>query len=340
MTGMSIKTLIKIPTGFLFTGEYSKGLLETLSIGDYGKQHNVKAQFLGLNKDIEGVPNMECAPMSEKWVVTLSTQYGCVMKCKFCDVPNVKFGGNATFNDLKDQLYSAIRLFPDVKYTERLNIHFARMGEPAFNDSVLDFTEWLGTSKGQIQRETGLRIEVIHPVFTTSSPVKYGKLMEKLLRWCELKNYTFRGQAGLQLSINSTSNKQRDDVFSGGSCSLEQISEMARKLPAPISRKYCLNFAFATGSEIDAKRLRELFNPEHWMVKITPIHNNNACRDNNIQTTGGYDSFYPYRKPEHDLIDAGFDVLIFVPSYDEEDGCVTCGNLILGGSVVKKGVEQ
>lgn len=334
---MSISKLIKIPTGFLFVGNYSKGQLETLSIGDYGKKHNVKANFLGLNKDIDGVPNMECAPMSEKWVVTLSTQYGCVMKCKFCDVPNVTFCGNATFQDMKDQLYNAIGLFPSVKYTERLNIHFARMGEPCFNNAVLEFSEWLASGKEQIQKETGLRIEVIHPVFTTSCPVKYKTLDSKLFRWCYIKNYLFKGQAGLQLSINSTSNEQRDDMFNGMSCSLEEISRIASTLPNPIGRKYCLNFAYASGSEIDATKLKELFDPEKWMVKITPIHNNNACRQNGIKTNGGYESFHPYKKPESDLIDAGFDVLVFVPSMDEEDGCVTCGNVVLGGSVVTKG---
>ena len=39
-----------IPTGYLFTGNYSKGQLETLSIGDYGKSKNVKADFLGYTK--------------------------------------------------------------------------------------------------------------------------------------------------------------------------------------------------------------------------------------------------------------------------------------------------
>lgn len=31
-----------IPTGYLFIDDYSRGQLETLSIGDYGKKHNVK----------------------------------------------------------------------------------------------------------------------------------------------------------------------------------------------------------------------------------------------------------------------------------------------------------
>ena len=67
------------------------------------------------------------------------------------------------------------------------------------------------------------------------------------------------------------------------------------------------------------------------MCKITPIHNNNACRENGIETVGGYDSWKPYSQIEENLKNEGFDVLVFVPSIDEEDGLVTCGNLVLGG---------
>ena len=38
---------------------------------------------------------------------------------------------------------------------------------------------------------------------------------------------------------------------------------------------------------------------------------------------------------EEDLKKEGFDVLVFVPSIDEEDGLVTCGNAVLGGSTLK-----
>ena len=76
-----------IPTGYLFTDDYSKGKLETLSIGDYGKHHNVKADFLGYTRPLHGVANTPCMPLSEKWVVTLSTQYGCQMNCTFCFTP-------------------------------------------------------------------------------------------------------------------------------------------------------------------------------------------------------------------------------------------------------------
>lgn len=324
-----------LPTGYLFVDEYSKGKLETLSIGDYGKAHNVKADFLGYRNEINGVPNTDCMPLSEKWVVTLSTQYGCPMKCNFCDVPKVDWKGNAKFDDLKQQLYSAIKLFPNTSYTERLNIHFARMGDPIFNVEVFNFAKWLYKSKRELENDSGLKIEVIHPVLTTSLPRKFSKLEQRLLEWCDIKNNLYNGQAGLQLSINSTSELQRTEMFAGLQLPLEDLARIADKMPYPLSRKYCLNFAYSTDYEVDGSVIKRLFDPEKFMCKITPIHNNNACSESGTKTIGGYDSYYPYIEPESQLKAAGFDVLVFVPSMDEEDGLVTCGNAILGGSKIK-----
>jgi len=324
-----------IPTGYLFVDNYSKGELETLSIGDYGKRYNVKADFLGYRKEICGVPNTACMPLSEKWVITISTQYGCCMKCTFCDVPNVAWRGNATFDDLKAQLYNAIELFPDVRYTERLNLHFARMGEPIFNEAVMEFSEWMIRNKRQIASDTGLRIEVLHPVLTTSLPRKFKHLEERIFRWCRIKNEDYNGQAGLQFSINSTSDEQRSATYTGMQSLLEDVARIAERMPEPVGRKYCLNFAYATGNEVDGVKLRNWFDPAKFMCKITPIHNNNACRSNNIKTVGGYDSYHPYKEPEEALKSAGYDVLVFVPSIDEEDGLVTCGNVVLGGSQLR-----
>lgn len=330
---------IKLPTGYLLVGQYDKGKLETLSIGDYGKHKNIKADFLGYSQEISGVANGEIIPLQEKWVITLSTQYGCVMGCNFCDVPNIKFAGNVSFNDLKMQFYSALSCYPDVVYTDRLNIHFARMGEPIFNPAVVEFSTWLAKSKLQIQQETGKRFEVIHPVLTTMCP-NYKHTEGRLESWANhYKNHLFRGQAGLQLSINSTCNEQRDKMFGGDSMSLEQISEMVKDFPEPLGRKYCLNFAYASGNETDGEKLAKLFDPSKWMVKITPIHNNTACRENGIETIDGYHTYYPYKQPEESFKTAGFDTLIFIPSQDEEDSLITCGNAILGGSELKIKVE-
>lgn len=337
--GREIK-INKIPTGYLFTDRYTKGQLETLSIGDYGKRHNVKADFLGFHNEIHGVPNVDCMPLSEKWVITLSTQYGCAMNCTFCDVPNIKFKGNATLADLWGQLENARSLFPDVGYVERLNIHFARMGEPILNDAVFNVSREWAEDKRYFQDRLGLRAEVIHPVLTTSLPRRFKGLESRILEWCDIKNDLYNGQAGFQFSINSTCEKQRSEMFDDSQLPLSEFAKIAEKMPDPLSRKYCLNIAYSTDFEVDADVLASLFNPDKFMVKITPIHNNNACRANDIKTVGGYEEWEPYRKPEEDLKSKGFDVLVFVPSLDEEDGLVTCGNLILGGSTLKKTVDS
>jgi len=326
---MNILKNICVPTGNIMILEGEKGKLETLSLGDYGQTNNVKAQFLGLHKDIAGVKNGPCMSLEEKWVVTLSTQYGCSMGCLFCDVPKVGPGINATYNDLKGQIETALSLHPEIGSTKRLNIHYARMGEPSWNPDVLKVSYDLHKI---VKPHIGNSL--IHPVFTTMCPKDNKNLFKVLNEWTtDIKNDLYRGDAGLQLSINSTSDEQRNEMFSGNSLSLLEISEMVKDLPMPKGRKYALNFALADTYEVDAKKLRKLFNPDKCMVKITPLHVTHSCVENDIKTSNGYTSFVPYQKAEADLIAEGFDVLIFVPSSDEDEGRITCGNAILSGSM-------
>ena len=113
--------IIKVPTGKIIVVEGEKGKLECLSLGDYGKARNVKADFLGISRELNGVPNGKVQPLSEKWVITISSQYGCSMKCKFCCVPKVGPGKNASKEDLNRQIITAIALESCHK-TKRLNI--------------------------------------------------------------------------------------------------------------------------------------------------------------------------------------------------------------------------
>ena len=321
-------------TGYIATVRGSKGELEYLSIADYGKEANVKAKFLGLDKDIAKVEQPVPKPLQSKWVVTLSTQYGCPCKCEFCDVPSVPFEGNATFEDLALQFYTALKEEIDrLTYTERLNVHFARMGEPTFNDNVLFFARWLARCKKEVQWHLGLHIETLHPVVSTMCPKALGtdSLYRFLSSWCLLKNEDFNGQAGLQLSINSTDEKARQRIFGGSAMPLKQIAALMESVAIePIGRKYCLNFAVMPGCSIDAKLLSSMFSTEDFMVKLTPTHA--ALR---AVSAGLYDyKQYTgdtawYRAVEDALLDRGFDVLVFVPSVDEEIGRITCGNLVL-----------
>lgn len=321
---MKIIKNIKVPTGNILIVEGSLGELELLSLGDYGKEKNVKADFLGLTKEINGVSHGELMPLEKKWVITISTQYGCSMGCSFCDVPIVGPGRNATLKDMQKQILTGLQIHPEVKSTERLNIHFARMGEPTFNPDVLDCAKWL---KDHVDPEYRC-----HPVVSTIMPNNHKWLKTFIHTWMRIKNRVYRGEAGLQLSINSTDEDERRDMFCDNACSLHQIYEIMQGV-VPTGRKIALNFALADYT-IDEEILLRYFDPDDYMIKITPMHQTRMAEQNDIETQDGYNFFYPYKSTEERLKRAGYDVIVFVPSLEEDLGRITCGNAILAGTKI------
>lgn len=298
--------------------------LEFLTVGDYGKENNIKANFLGLTKEIDGVAHHE-VDLRDKWVATISTQKGCPMSCTFCDVHKYGFFGNASMPDLEYQIRHIIE-HEDVRFTNRFNVHYARMGEPTWNATVLDFTE---SRLDQLVKECGLHAVTIHPVVSTMMPKGNQSLVDYLHRWCKIKNDLRHGEAGLQLSINSTSDEQRALQFNSKSLSLDEISAIAADLPDPVGRKYTLNFAVTEETILDAIVLDGLFDKSKFIVKITPIHQTKAAVENNYDITTTYDNYSVYNKFEKPLLDLGWDVIVFVPSKEEDYDRITCGNALI-----------
>ena len=100
-------------TGKIYTDIERK--LEFLTVGDYGKENNIKANFLGLEKEIYGVRHHE-VDLTEKWVATISTQKGCPMKCQFCDCPKFGFFGNASKEELAYEIETILKNENFIKY--------------------------------------------------------------------------------------------------------------------------------------------------------------------------------------------------------------------------------
>lgn len=312
--------IVKTHTGKIYVD--IKNRLEFLTVGDYGKENNIKANFLGLTKEINGVANTE-VDLSKKWVATISTQKGCPMKCKFCDVPKYGFYGNVSIKELSYQIETIIKN-EEVKQTERFNVHFARMGEPTWNKNVLDFSLILK----DLVKKCGLKAKTVHPVISTMLPKANKNLKEYILKWCEIKNEFYNGEAGLQFSINSTDDEQRNELFDGKSLSLHEISELVKELPMPKGRKYTLNFPVTAQTILDAKKLSMLFDKSKFIVKITPIHETNSAIENGFEVSG-YSDYDVYRKFEMPLLNEGWDVIVFVPSKEEDSDRITCGNALI-----------
>lgn len=310
---------VLVPTGDICVIAGDRGQLEFMSIGDYGKEVN-------LNQDRPVVDGLPLLPLEEKWVITISTQYGCSMGCTFCDVPKVGPGKNVTLNDLQQQVLTAIHLHPEVKTTKRLNLHYARMGEPTWNPNVLDHAKWM--------REHVSPEYFTHPVISTMMPKRNEWLKTFIHTWMRIKNRLYSGNAGLQLSINSTNESEREEMFRGNSCSFWEMAKILDGI-VPLGRKITLNFPVAN-YEINPDVLLRYFEPERFIVKLTPMHRTTACKFNNIETQGDYTSPYPYKHIQTALESAGYEVLVFIASRDEDLSMITCGNVILSGRMPER----
>jgi len=322
---MEITKNIATPTGNILIVQGERGPLEMLSLGDYGKGVNIKCDALGLDRIPEKVKHTKLLPLEEKWVITISTQYGCSMGCEFCDVPLVGPGINATLNDLIQQVLTGIHLHPEVVATKRLNIHFARMGEPSWNPAVLDAARWF---RDHLRRGDDGEIKYeVHPVVSTIMPKRNEWLKVFIHTWMRIKNRVYEGNAGLQLSINSTDEYERARQFNNNALSLHGIARIMEGV-VPYGRKITLNFAVAD-YDINPAILLRYFNPEHYIVKLTPMHKTIEAEKRRIRTMGDYTTYYPYHEHEVALKSAGYDVLVFIASKDEDESKITCGNAIL-----------
>lgn len=278
---MTIIKRISVPTGDILIVEGEQGRLECLSLGDYGKDINIKCDALGLSREPSAVRHTALLPLTEKWVITVSTQYGCSMGCSFCDVPSVGPGRNASERDLLMQIDDAMSLHPEILAGKRLNLHYARMGEPTWNPSVLTATRRIAQ---HLERHFGF-----HPVVSTMMPRHNPRLREFIREWVSIKNDVLGGEAGLQLSINSTDERERAMMFNRNAMTIEDIEWSMRGLH-PSGRKFTLNFAVADWT-IDANELRKWFDPKHYLVKLTPMHKTRSATENGIRTAGDYTEF-------------------------------------------------
>lgn len=297
--------------------------LEYLYVGDYGKENNIKADFLGYTKRINKVENKP-VDITDKLVVTVSSQKGCPMNCNFCDCPKLGFHGNASTIELVSEITTAIAL-SGIKHGERLNVHYARMGEPTFNPNVIKSAKIIF----QIIKDSNADISfnTYHPVVSTMMP-KSNKNLEKFLHdWVDT-GFIYGGEDGfgLQFSINTLDEEERNKMFRNKSLSLQEISDIIKSLPMPKKRKYTLNFAVTSKCNLDVDLMNKYFNKDKCIVKITPIHETVEAVNEGYEIVKDFDVYEKFEQP---LVKDGWDVIVFVPSKEEDADRITCGNSLI-----------
>ena len=297
--------------------------LEYLYVGDYGKENNIKASFLGYDKRIDKVEHKP-VDITDKLVVTVSSQKGCPMNCNFCDCPKLGFKGNATLPELITEIMSGVAL-SGIKHGQRLNVHYARMGEPTFNPNVITSAEFI--AQMLMNENSDVTFDTYHPVVSTMMPRSNKNLKEFLYKWVTT-GFVYGGEDGfgLQFSINTLDENDRNEMFRNRSLSLQEISDIIKELPYPKKRKYTLNFAVTSKSNLDVDLMNKYFDKEKCIVKMTPIHETVEAVDEGYEIVHDFDVYEQFEQP---LVNDGWDVIVFVPSKEEDEDRITCGNSLI-----------
>jgi len=156
------------------------------------------------NRHIEFVESVQPpTPRDRKWVVIISTLFGCPVGCAMCDAGS-HYAGKLSANEMLAQIDHCV----DRRYVDRrvpcrqFKIQFARMGEPAFNPAVLDVLETLPPRYDA----PGLM-----PSISTIAPASCEVFFDRLI---EIKKRLYAaGRFQMQFSIHSTDAKARDRLM-------------------------------------------------------------------------------------------------------------------------------
>jgi 23S rRNA (adenine2503-C2)-methyltransferase len=197
----------------------------------------------------------------QKWVAIVSSQYGCPVGCAFCDAGD-HFDGNLSKEELLTQLdFMVEKHYPDRKIpTVKFKVQFARMGEPAFNPEVIDAL-----------RDMRTRYDApgLMPCISTVAPRNCSDFFERLL---DVRAEVYPVDFQLQFSVHTTDGALRDRLIPCPKWSLEEISDYGNRFHGGRGRKVVLNFALSGAFPLDPQLIGDIFDPGHFMVKLTPVN--------------------------------------------------------------------
>ncbi|MFH1755888.1 MAG: radical SAM protein [Candidatus Latescibacterota bacterium] len=257
-------------------------------------------------------------PREQKWVIMVSTLYGCPVGCAMCDAGGYYHGRVSKENLLAQIDYLIRRRFPDGGVPcKQFKIQFARMGDPAFNPAVLDVLE----SLPELYQAPGLL-----PSISTIAPAGTGQFFEKL-RLIKCEKYS-GGRFQFQFSIHTTDEILRDRIIPAKKWGFAEMAEYGRSFYEKGDRKITLNFALMENVPVDPDVLLGHFSPDIFLIKITPV---NATYH---ATEHGLASYIdPLRAGEdysivNELRAAGYQVIVSIGEAEENYIGSNCGQFV------------
>lgn len=215
-------------------------------------------------------------PREEKQVITISTQIGCPIGCLMCD-SGTYFHGNLTKEEIFGQIdyifSTGSKNIADLRNHPKFKIQFARMGEPSLNPAVLEALE---------EMPARYNIKGLMPCIATTAPTTATNWFKHLI---DIKERLYpNGTFQLQFSLNSTDEAARDALMPVKKWKLEDIASYGELYFRRGDRKISLNFALTKDAEFEPKVIAKTFDPEKFLIKITPVNPTDLATANNVDS--------------------------------------------------------
>lgn len=254
--------------------------------------------------------------VKDKWVNIISTMVGCPVGCKMCDA-----GGGYARSLTASEMQAQLDALAELKFsgghieTGMWKLQLARMGEPTLNPHVLEFLRGLA-EKGHDNLVISL---------STVGPSNCAPFIQELKK---IKDAGFRGKFQLQFSIHSTDDEARRRLIPIKGLALPEVAALGRQFRSPDDRKITLNFIVMKDVPIDADRIARLFDPETFLIKLTPLNPTYRAQYHKIQP--GFD---PERPEELDKLISefrarGFETILSIGELEENSIGSNCGQYI------------
>lgn len=268
-------------------------------------------------------------PKSRKWVIMISTQFGCAVGCRMCDAGLLGYRGNLSADEMLAQVWHVLARNEalDAAGHPKLKVHFARMGEPSLNPAVLDAIERLSDE---------LPGPGLLPSVSTVAPDT--PVVEPFFeRLRAIKDERFGGgRFQLQFSVHATDEERRSAIVPIRKWSLERIARFGESFVGPDDRKITLNFALGDGGDVEPKAVADIFDRRKFLVKITPVNPTQAALQARLPAAW---STPPASIEERvaGLRSLGFEVIVSPSDPEEIEAATSCGQLWSGSMAERAG---
>lgn len=292
-------------------------------VASYGKEDLARVYVAQMRDDsrylVEFVESLQPpVPREKKWVLILSSSYGCQMKCLMCDAGG-QYHGKLTEDEILSQVEHMVhRRFPDGKVPiPKFKVQFARMGEPSLNLAVLAVLRKLPATYDA----PGLM-----PCVSTLAPKGGNDFFRELTR---IKNELYGGgMFQMQISIHTTDHNKRNHLMPCRKWDFGEISRFGEEFYQNGDRKVTLNFAMAKDYPVDPSIVGEHFDPNIFLIKLTPLNPTQSVAANELESAIDPYVLESSEKVVNDFKSLGFDVILSIGELEENSIGSNCGQFV------------